>query len=75
MDKCRPGYAQLTTHAFSSAEALIDHLTSVNAVNFVCRAAMDEDMPPSHKSVYQIVSGNEQVHDILAQLHNEADNE
>ena len=56
MDKCRPGYAQLTTHAFPSAEVLIDHLTSVNAVNFVCKAAMDEDMPPGHKAVYQIVS-------------------
>jgi hypothetical protein len=56
MDKCRPGYAQLTVLAFASAEALIDHLTSVNAVNFVYKAAMDEDMPPGHKAVYQIVS-------------------
>ena len=51
MDKCRPGYAQLTTHAFSSAEALIDHLTSVNAVNFVCKAArMKTCLPATNPS-------------------------
>ena len=56
MDKCRLGYAQLTAHSFVSAEALTDHLTRVNAVNFVCKAALDEDMPPGYKAVYQIVS-------------------